>query len=158
MAKQNEEVLVNCRFYFQASPGIDDKMILEVSGLSAESPAAGGDKVLGSAKNAINMRQAAPTRVKFQSITVKMVATTDLDLYNWYSSCNKNEGGKNDWSKNNRKEASIVVYDQGGDEKARWNILNAYPTKYEGPKLEAGGSDVANETITLVHEGIKRVK
>ena len=37
-------------------------------------------------------------------------------------------------------------------------MINAYPTKYEGPKLEAGSNDVANETITLVHEGIKRVQ
>jgi phage tail-like protein len=42
--------------------------------------------------------------------------------------------------------------------KARWELQNAYPTKYEGPKLEAGSNDVANETITLVHEDIKRVQ
>lgn len=152
------EILVNCRFYFEASPGITEKMILEVSGLSAESPAAGGDKVLGSGKTAINMRQAAPTRVKFTPVMVKIVATTDIDLYKWYSECNENGGGPNKWSSQNRKEASISVYDQAGAMKARWEILNAYPTKYEGPKLEAGGSDVANETITLVHEGIKRVQ
>ncbi|HAZ44413.1 MAG TPA: phage tail protein [Cyanobacteria bacterium UBA11369] len=152
-----QEILVNCRFYFEASPGIEQKMILEVSGLSAESPAAGGDKVLGSGKGAINLRQAAPTQVKFTPVTVKVVATTDLDIYNWYAACNKNDGGKNEWSDNNRKEASITVYDQAGTQKARWEIVKAFPTKYEGPKLEAGGSDVANETITVVHEGIKRV-
>lgn len=154
---QQSEILVNCRFYFEASPGVSEKMVLEVSGLSAESPAAGGDKVLGSGKGAINLRQAAPTRVKFAPVTVKVVATTDTDLYKWYSECNKNEGGANQWSSQNRKEASISVYDQAGDMKARWEIVNAYPTKYEGPKLEAGGTDVANETITIVHEGIKRV-
>ncbi|HIK17111.1 MAG TPA: phage tail protein [Leptolyngbyaceae cyanobacterium M33_DOE_097] len=152
-----EEVLVSCRFYFEASPGVTEKMILEVSGLSAESPAAGGDKVLGSGKGAINLRQAAPTRVKFTPVTVKIVATTDRALYDWFQNCNKNEGGKNSWSSQNRKEASISVLDQAGEMKARWELINAYPTKYEGPKLEAGGTDVANETITLIHEGIKRV-
>lgn len=157
MAKESE-VLVNCRFYFEASPGVSEKMVLSVSGLSAESPAAGGDKVLGSGKNAINLRQAAPTRVKFAPVVVKVVATTDTDLYKWFSDCNKNEGGANQWSSSNRKEASITVYDQAGAMKARWEILNAYPTKYQGPSLEAGGADVANEEITLVHEGIKRVQ
>lgn len=156
MAKTSE-VLVNCRFYFEASPSVTEKMILEVSGLSAESPAAGGDKVLGSGKGALNLRQAAPTRVKFSPVIVKIVATDDRDLYEWYAQCNTNEGGSNKWSGQNRKEASISVLDQSGALKARWEIINAYPTKYEGPKLEAGGSDVANETITLVHEGIKRV-
>jgi phage tail-like protein len=156
MANQ-KEVLVGCRFYFEASPGVTEKMILEVSGLSAESPAAGGDKVLGSGKGAINLRQAAPTRVKFSPVVVKIVATEERDLYEWYAQCNKNEGGGNSWSNQNRKEASISVLDQEGKIRARWEIINAYPTKYEGPKLEASSNDVANETITLVHEGIKRV-
>ena len=151
-----EELLVSCRFYFEAD-GLTDKQILEVSGLSSETPAAGGDKVLGSSKNAINLRQAAPTRAKFTQVVVKVVATTNKDLYKWYEDCNKNEGGRSDWA-SNRKASSVSVYDQAGDMKARWELLNSYPSKYEGPKLEAGSNDVANETITLVHEGIKRVQ
>ncbi|HEY9850975.1 MAG TPA: phage tail protein [Leptolyngbyaceae cyanobacterium] len=153
---QTDELLVSCRFYFEAD-GLTDKQILEVSGLSAENPAAGGDKVLGSGKQAVNLRQAAPTRVKFTPVVVKVVATTNKDLYKWYEDCNKNSGGQSNWS-SNRKAASVTVYDQGGEMKARWELENAYPTKYEGPKLEAGSNDVANETITLVHEGIKRVQ
>ena len=155
-AAQSEELLVACRFYFEAD-GVTDKQILEVGGLSSETPAAGGDKVLGSSKNAMNLRQAAPTRAKFTPVNVKVVATTNKDLYKWYEDCNKNDGGKSNWS-GNRKAASVTVYDQAGDMKARWEMINAYPTKYEGPKLEAGSNEVANETITLVHEGIKRVQ
>ena len=156
MPADTDELLVSCRFYFEAD-GLTDKQILEVSGLSAENPAAGGDKVMGSSKNAMNLRQAAPTRVKFTPVVVKVVATTNKDLYKWYEDCNKNAGGKSEWS-SNRKAASVTVYDQGGEMKARWELQNAYPTKYEGPKLEAGSADVANETITLVHEDIKRVQ
>ena len=150
-----DELLVNCRFYFEAD-GLSDKLIMEVSGLTSETPAAGGDKVLGSGKQAVNLRQATPTQVKFSPVTVKIVATNNKDLYQWYEDCNKNAGGQNQWS-SNRKTASVVVYDQSASEQARWNLENCYPTKYEGPKLEAGSNDVANETITLVHEGIKRV-
>ncbi|WP_257237143.1 phage tail protein [Nostoc sp. 'Peltigera malacea cyanobiont' DB3992] len=52
----------------------------------------------------------------------------------------------------------ITAYDQKGDEKARWEILRCYPCKYTGPTLTASGGDMANETIELVHEGIKRTK
>jgi phage tail-like protein len=152
----NEELLVNCRFYFEAD-GITDKMILEVGGLSSETPAAGGDKVLGSTRDAKVLRQATPTQVKFSPVTVKVVATNNKDLYQWYEDCNRNQGGASQWS-SNRKTASIVVYDQASTEQARWNLSNCYPTKYEGPKLEAGSNDVANETITIVHEGLLRVK
>ncbi len=156
MPAGNDELLVSCRFYFEAD-GLTDKQILEVSGLSAESPAAGADKVMGSGKTGVNLRQAAPTRVKFTPVVVKVVATTNKDLYKWYEDCNKNAGGQSQWS-SNRKAASITVYDQAGEMKARWELQNAYPTKYEGPKLEAGSNEVANETITLVHEDIKRVQ
>ena len=156
MPATTDEVLVGCRFYLEAD-SLTDKMILEVSGLSSETPAAGGDKVLGSSKNAMNLRQAAPTRVKFQAVTIKYVATTNKDFYKWYEDCNKNAGGKSDWSQN-RRSMSVTVYDQGGDMKARWEMQNCFPTKYEGPKLEAGGSDVASETITVVHEGLVRVQ
>lgn len=156
MAEQKDEILVSCRFYFEAD-GLADKQILEVSGLSSETPAAGGDKVLGLSKDAKLLRQAAPTRPKFTPVVVKIVATTNVDLYKWYENCNRNEGGKSDWN-SNRKAASVSVYDQTGSMKARWELQNSYPTKYEGPKLEAGSNEVANETITLVHEGIKRVQ
>ena len=154
MAEATDEILVGCRFYLEAD-GLTDKMILEVSGLSSENPAAGGDKVLGSTKQAVNLRQAAPTRVKFQQVTVKYVATTNKDFWKWYEDCNKVAGGQSQWS-SNRKGMSVTVYDQAGTPKARWNMVNCYPTKYEGPKLEAGGGDVASETITVVHEGIIR--
>ncbi|MEM9979672.1 MAG: phage tail protein, partial [Cyanobacteria bacterium P01_D01_bin.2] len=35
---------------------------------------------------------------------------------------------------------------------------NAYPCKYEGPSFTAGDSNMANETLELVHEGITRVQ
>ncbi|KYC42243.1 phage tail protein [Scytonema hofmannii PCC 7110] len=151
-----DELLVSCRFYFEAD-NIQDKLILEVSGLSAESPAAGGDTVLGSGKGAKNLRQAAPTQVKFEPVIVKVVATTNKDLYKWYEDCNKNEGGKSDW-KTKRQGASITVYNQAGEPQAKWQLKEAYPTKYEGPQLQAGSNEVANETITLVHTGINRVQ
>jgi phage tail-like protein len=156
MADDQDEILVSCRFYFEAD-GLADKQILEVSGLTSETPAAGGDKVLGSSKEAKLMRQAAPTRPKFTPVVVKVVATTNKDLYKWYEDCNKNAGGQSQWS-SNRKAASVTVYDQAGTMKARWEMVKAYPTKYEGPKLEAGSNDVANETITVVHEGIIRTQ
>jgi phage tail-like protein len=40
---------------------------------------------------------------------------------------------------------------------ARWEIVNAYPCKYVGPTFSAATGEMANETLELVHEGIKRV-
>ncbi|MGF1575314.1 MAG: phage tail protein [Cyanophyceae cyanobacterium] len=150
-----DELLVNCRFYFEAD-GITDKMILEVGGLSSESPPAGSNGVFGVSKDAAQLRQPTPTSVKTSPITVKVVATTNTDLYQWYAACNKNMGGASEWE-SNLKACSITVYDQAGTMKARWEIQEAYPSKYEGPNLTATGNDLANETLTLQHIGVERV-
>lgn len=150
------ELLTACRFYFEAD-GISEKQILEVSGLSVESPVAGDGGVHGSSKSAVRLRQATPTVEKFTNVTVKLVATTDKDLYTWYKDCNTNDGGSSKWS-NNRKAASVTAYDQAGSMQARWEIKQAYPCKYEGPSFTAGDSNMANETLEIVHEGIERVQ
>uniref|UniRef100_UPI001177EC49 phage tail protein n=1 Tax=Calothrix rhizosoleniae TaxID=888997 RepID=UPI001177EC49 len=102
-------------------------------------------------------RQATPTVVKFTNITVKVIATVDKDLYDWYKKCNEDMGIQRQWSQN-RKTGSVVAYDQQNKEAARWNIANCYPVKYTGPTLTASGGEMATETIELVHEGVERVK
>ena len=37
-----------------------------------------------------------------------------------------------------------------------WNFKRAFPTKWAGPDLRAGTSDIAFESIELVHEGLSR--
>jgi phage tail-like protein len=37
-----------------------------------------------------------------------------------------------------------------------WNFKNAFPSKWTGPDLRAGSSDIAFESIELVHEGLSR--
>ncbi|WAL60088.1 phage tail protein [Thermocoleostomius sinensis] len=150
------EFLTSCKFYFEAD-GVAEKLILEVSGLSVESPVAGEGGVHGSGKRGVKIRQATPTTEKFTNVTVKVVATTDKDLYIWYRDCNTNDGGASSWM-SNRKAASVTAYDQAGSMQARWEIINAYPCKYEGPSFSAGDSNMANETLELVHEGIKRMQ
>lgn len=150
------ELLTACRFYFEAD-GIAEKQILEVGGLSVESPVAASGGVLGSGKGGSRLRQATPTSEKFTNVKVKVVATTDKDLYEWYKNCNTVDKGASQW-KSNRKAASVTAYDQAGSMQARWEVVNAYPCKYEGPSFTSGDSNMANETLELVHEGIKRVQ
>lgn len=150
------EMLTSCRFYFEAD-GITEKMVQEVSGLSNETTPT--EDVLGVSKNAIQYRQTTPTVLKFGTITIKVVATIDKDLYQWFENVigPTNLGGQNEWS-NNRKSASITAYDQHSEPRARWEIVRAIITKYEGPSFKASDTAMATETMTLAHEGIKRIQ
>ncbi len=55
-----------------------------------------------------------------------------------------------------RKNVSIVLHNDQGDEKARWNIKKAYPVKWSGPDFRAQAAEIALETLELVHNGFTR--
>jgi phage tail-like protein len=53
-----------------------------------------------------------------------------------------------------RKNISIVLLSDAGEEVLRFNFRNAWPVKWSGPNLNAEASDVAIETLELAHEGL----
>jgi phage tail-like protein len=89
-----------------------------------------------------------PGKTKYSDIQLKWGMTDDTDLYDWHR----------DVIRGNieRKNGSIVVLDRKGEEVARWNFVRAWPTKWDGPDLNAEGNDIAIETLVLAHEGIER--
>lgn len=54
------------------------------------------------------------------------------------------------------KNLSIVLQDETGTEKARWNVEKAYPVKWSGPEFRAHAAEIAMETLELVHDGFTR--
>jgi phage tail-like protein len=48
--------------------------------------------------------------------------------------------------------------DEKGDEAARWDFAEAWPTKYDSPELNASSNEIAIETLEIAHEGMKRTK
>jgi phage tail-like protein len=55
-----------------------------------------------------------------------------------------------------RKNGSIVLLDDIGEEKARWNFREGWPTKWTGTTFNATRTDVAVETLEIAHEGVLR--
>jgi phage tail-like protein len=56
-----------------------------------------------------------------------------------------------------RKNIAIVVVDEAGADKARWEIVEAWPSKYDPMDLNAKGNDVSIEMLEICNEGVKRV-
>jgi phage tail-like protein len=91
-----------------------------------------------------------PGRTKYTNIVLKWGMTDSRELWDWYHDVII--------GKIKRKTGSIVVYDLDGlTEKARWNFVNAWPTKWDGPDFSSKGNELAIETLELAHEGIERV-
>ncbi len=98
------------------------------------------------------MIQKIPGRMKWENISLKRGITDNMDIWKWRKQV---EDGK---VKEARKSGSIVMFDQNLTEVARWNFENAWPTKVTGPQLKSSAGDIGIEDLTIVHEGLERVK
>ena len=88
---------------------------------------------------------------KFGNVTLKKGISDSMLLYDWRKSVEETGATKA------RKNISLILIDEEGSNKARWDIVSAWPTKYDPSDFSAKGSEVLIETLELVHEGIKRV-
>jgi|LGVE01.1.fsa_nt_gb phage tail-like protein len=88
---------------------------------------------------------------KYGNITLKWGITDSMELYEgWRKPV---EDGKTDEV---RKNVAIILMDEMGNPAARWEFVEAWPSKYDAPDLNAKGTDVAIETLEIVHEGMER--
>jgi phage tail-like protein len=89
-----------------------------------------------------------PGMTKYSNLVLKWGITDDLELYEWHRQVVDGEIS--------RRNGSIVLLGRAGEEVARWNFVRAWPTKWDGPDLNAEANDVAVEMLELAHEGIER--
>lgn len=93
-----------------------------------------------------------PGLTKYGNVTLKRGVTNSLDLVNWHRQIVDGQIA------NNRKNVAIIVQDEAGNDKARYEITDAWPVKYDPGDLNGTGHDVFIETLELVNEGIQRVQ
>jgi phage tail-like protein len=96
--------------------------------------------------------QKIPGRLKWQDVTLKRGITSNMDIWDWRDQIVE---GKVDDA---RKNGSIVMFDQAGDEVARWNFENAWPLKVSGPSMKADSNEFGIEELVITHEGLYREK
>jgi phage tail-like protein len=89
-----------------------------------------------------------PGQVKYANITLRRGVTEDAELYDWHRAAVVGDV--------QRRSGSIVVRDRTGAPRARWNFFDAWPVRWEGPALNAEGTDVAIETLELAVERLER--
>ncbi len=96
--------------------------------------------------------QKVPGRMKWGDVTLKRGITDNMQMYEWRKLV---EEGK---MKEARKNCSIIMFDRNYTPAARWDFVNAWPSKVTGPDVKADSNDFGVEECVLVHEGMTRVK
>jgi phage tail-like protein len=49
--------------------------------------------------------------------------------------------------------AVVTLYSSAGEKVVDWTLRNVFPSKWEGPKMDAATAGIALETLVLIHEG-----
>lgn len=93
-----------------------------------------------------------PGRMKWNNITLKRGITDAMDMWTWRALV---EQGKITEA---RVNALITMYSTDGQAIARWELVNAWPSKLSGPTANATNNEVALEELEITHEGYKRVQ
>jgi len=90
-----------------------------------------------------------PGLVKYGNITFKWGLTDNKEMYEWLINA----------AKGDVKQAAtitITLMNEGGEDKASWQVINAWPVKYTAPDFSSTASEIAIETLEVAHEGLTR--
>jgi phage tail-like protein len=84
---------------------------------------------------------------KFGNIVLKRgLIVGDNEFFQWFNAVQMNRP--------ERRDVVINLLDEQHQPIVSWRVRNAFPCKYSGPHLKAGGSEIAFETLELAHEGL----
>lgn len=130
-------------FHFQVAWGGAKLAFTEASGLKVETEMIEYRDGLSPEFSKIKM----PGQRKFSDIMLKRgVFKGDNEFYEWWNTISLNTV--------ERRDIVISLLDEKHEPVVVWKVKNAWPSSLEGPSLNASGSEVAIESMTIVNEGI----
>ena len=141
-----EDPLVSFHFAVEVQGKISG-YFTEVSGLGSETEVIEHSVVN---EKGVEVVLKIPGRLKWGDIELKRGITTNMDLWDWRREIENGEVNSA------RQNGSVVMYDQTLTEVARWNFDNGWPSKIDGPTAKSDDNSVGVESMTIVHEGIRR--
>ena len=90
-----------------------------------------------------------PGPVDYAAVTLKYGVSDSRELWNWLM---KTAAGEVE-----RRNVSVVMMDsQGANETMRWNLVDAWPSEWQGAALNSSDRALAIESLTLVFDSLGR--
>lgn len=129
-------------FRFKVSiDGIAVAGFSEVGGLTTET-----DVIEYRNGDETNTVRKLPGLRKYTNISFKRGYTKSVDLWKWRKSV---ADGKTE-----RKSGSIILMDEAGNDALVWEFAAGWPTKWEGPAMNAKNNEVAIESMEIAVESL----
>jgi len=87
-----------------------------------------------------------PKQMDYPNLVLVRGLTERDDLWKWYEDVTR--------GKIKLQNGTIILKDSQQSKVMAWNFKKAYPIAWEGPQLNASGSEIAFERMELVHRGV----
>lgn len=87
-----------------------------------------------------------PSRSKQGNITLKRGVTGEKALLQWFQKTVVEV---------QPEDLSITLFDSAGKQIQTWSFRNAYPVKWTGSDLSAGGTEFLTESLEIAHNGMQ---
>ena len=87
-----------------------------------------------------------PGKAKYPQISLKRGFTDSRELWEWRKLVIT--------GRTQRKSGTIQLLNEARQPALKWNFREGWPSKWEGPALNAKNNDVAIETLEIAHEGL----
>lgn len=92
-----------------------------------------------------------PGRIKQENVRLRRAVMFAPELWTWF-----NTGVL--MGRASRRHVTIRVQAPDGTDMQVWDVIDAWPVKYEGPELKVDSVQAAAELIELAHHGLKMHK
>lgn len=154
------EILIANRFYLElsldGSQAQVDAVFLECQGFKRTQDAIEICEVTsnkwGSADKGLVVRTKIPGNIKSGNLTLRRGMTSSVTIWNWFQAV-----GTGKWA-TQRKNASLTIYNQAGQEQARFELTGAWPASYKITDVNARSTEIEIEEVEIAFEEFKRTK
>ncbi|MBE9141291.1 phage tail protein [Nodosilinea sp. LEGE 07088] len=155
-----QELLAANRFYLELKlEGSDtsaDATFLECQGFKRSQEAVEISEVTPKKWGQANLGRSVHTKIpggaKTENIILRRGMTGSMTFWKWFEAV---ETGQ--WAKQLRN-GSLVIYDQGGQEQARFDFQNAWPLRYTAADVSAQSTDLEIEELEIAVDTFVRVR
>ena len=88
---------------------------------------------------------------KFGNVMLKRGVGVGRQMFEWRRMVTE---PTDDPKREPRRNISILLFDEKRKEQVRYNLKNAWPSKWTGPDFKAAANEVAIEQLEICHEGV----
>lgn len=100
----------------------------------------------------LNVADQSPGKVKFAAVTLSIGATDNRELYDWWLQVVNAAANSGLPDAGYKKSVAIVQNDRDGTEKRRWNLFEAWPSKFVAGEWDAKAEENVIQQVTLTYK------